>query len=223
MVQRKWGLQRQIFIVRGHIFIWNFLLFLCEELNPGVFPYALDTSCIVVKISRKTRGLRNIQKSLTNVPPILAQERTKFRNIFVYLFCPPWAAVDKQKDFIFTSFTEDESWGLLFLNECWDGSWVPWSCYCMLFVELSRTMFIIIKTLALNAIKLLISTLPNKNPVASISQHCKFPASVLTSSHQKEEALEPLIKVTLLLPTKIRCLILQRQHFFLIWHLFHLL
>jgi len=77
-------------------------------------------------------------------------------------------------------------------------------------------MFSIIKTFALNTIKLLISTLPNKSPVASISHHCNFPASILTSTHQNEEALEPLIKVMLLLPTEIRCLILQRQQLYLI-------
>ena len=138
------------------------------------------------------------------------------------LFCPLWAAVDKQKNFIFTSFTEKESWALLFLNKCWDGSWVLSNCYCMLFIQLSRIMFSIIKTFALNTIKLLISTLPNKSPVASISHHCNFPASILTSTHQNEEALEPLIKVMLLLPTEIRCLILQRQQLYLIWHLFFL-
>lgn len=123
------------------------------------------------------------------------------------LFCPLLASADKQKNFIFTSFTEQASWVLLSLNKCRDGSRVPSSCYCMLFIELSQITFIKIKPLALNTITILISTLPNKNSVAGISHHCDILSSILTSSHQTDSALESLIKVMLLLTTEIRCLI----------------
>jgi hypothetical protein len=84
------------------------------------------------------------------------------------------------------------------------------------FHRASRIIFIKINPHALNTIKLRISTLPNKNSVASISHHFIFLVSILFSSHQKEEDLEPPIKVMHLLSTEIMSLILPRQLLYLI-------
>jgi hypothetical protein len=130
-----------------------------------------------------------------------------------------------RKTSIFMSFTEEASWAHLSLNKCRTGSRLPSSCYCMLFIERSRITFIKIKPLALNTTKLLISTLPNQNSVASVSHHCNFLASILKLLSSEGGSLGSSYKSDASSTNRstVRCLIAPRQQLYLIWRLFHLL